>query len=259
MNITDLYDLHGKVAVVTGGGRGIGKMIAEGLLSAGATVYICSRRSSDLEQTVAALSHLGTIAAVTADLATREGVTALREHLTERELAVHALFNNAGANWGAPLKEFPESAWDRVLSVNLTGAFLLTQALLPLLRAAATPDDPARIVMTGSVDGLRAPSPGYNNYSYAASKAAVHIMTQQLAGELAPHVTVNAMAPGLFESKMTQGILTTGADAVARQIPMRRIGRPEDIGALAVYLAARASSYVTGAIIPIDGGIIATR
>ncbi|MFF0204413.1 SDR family oxidoreductase [Streptomyces sp. NPDC005017] len=251
--------LAGKVAVVTGGGRGIGKMITRGLLEAGATVYISSRKEADLTSAVEELSPLGDIHAVPADLATAHGVATLAGYLGERESRVHALFNNAGANWGASLEEFPESAWDRVLSVNVKGVFALTQALLPLLKAASTPDDPARVVNTGSIDGLRAPAPGFDNFSYSASKAAVHMLTQQLAGTLAPEVLVNAVAPGLFESKMTAGILSMGADTVAGQIPLRRIGRPADMAGIAVFLMSPASSYITGAVIPVDGGINATR
>ncbi|MFF7241752.1 SDR family oxidoreductase [Streptomyces collinus] len=251
--------LAGRVAVVTGGGRGIGKMITRGLLEAGATVYISSRKEADLKSAVEELSPLGDVHAVPADLATAHGVKTLASYIGERESRVHALFNNAGANWGASLEEFPESAWDRVLSVNVKGVFALTQALLPLLKAASTPDDPARVVNTGSIDGLRAPAPGFNNFSYSASKAAVHMLTQQLAGTLAPEVLVNAVAPGLFESKMTAGILTMGADTVAGQIPLRRIGRPADIAGIAVFLMSPASSYITGAVIPVDGGINATR
>lgn len=256
---THTPSLAGKVAVVTGGGRGIGKMITRGLLEADAKVYISSRKEADLKSAVDELSALGEIHAVPADLGTAHGVETLASYVGERETRVHALFNNAGANWGAPLEEFPDSAWDKVLSVNVKGVFALTQALLPLLKAASTPDDPARVINTGSVDGLRAPAPGFNNFSYSASKAAVHILTQQLAGTLAPDVLVNAIAPGLFESKMTADILSFGADAIAEQIPLRRIGRPEDMAGIAVFLMSPASSYITGAVIPIDGGVIATR
>ena len=250
--------LAGKVAVVTGGGRGIGKMITRGLLEAGAKVYISSRKEADLKAAVDELSPLGEVHAVSADLGTAGGVETLAGHLKERESRLHALFNNAGANWGAPLEEFPDSAWDKVLSLNVKGVFALTQALLPLLKAASTPDDPARVINTGSVDGLRAPAPGFNNFSYSASKAAVHMLTRQLAATLAPDVLVNAIAPGLFESKMTAGILSRGTDAIAGRIPLKRIGRPEDMAGIAVFLTSPVSSYITGAVIPVDGGILAT-
>lgn len=259
MTNTDHKPLEGKTIVVTGGGRGIGKMLATGLLSAGAKVYISSRKEADLDATVSELSPLGEISSFVADLSTDEGVQALAAHVADREQAVHALFNNAGANWGAPLEEFPASAWDRVMNVNVKGVFGLTQALLPLLRAASTTDDPARVVNIGSVDGLRAPAPGFNNFSYSASKAAVHLLTQQLAATLAPDVLVNAIAPGLFESKMTAGMLALGEDTIAQQIPLRRIGRPQDMAGIAVFLAGPDSTYITGAVIPVDGGVIASR
>jgi NAD(P)-dependent dehydrogenase (short-subunit alcohol dehydrogenase family) len=172
---------------------------------------------------------------------------------------VHALFNNAGSNWGAPFDEFPESAFDRVFDVNVKGVFLLTRALVPLLNAGATDDDPARVVNTGSIDGYFTPEKGRDNFSYAASKAAVHMLTKHLATELAPRILVNAIAPGLFESRMTKVLLAPGADAVGRALPLGRIGAPEDMAGIAVFLAARASSYITGAVIPVDGGVSTIR
>ncbi len=259
MSSTQIPTLQGKVAVVTGGGRGIGRMIAEGLLRQGAKVYISSRKEADLEATVAELSETGEITFFTTDLATSEGVEALASHLAAHERGIDVLVNNAGANWGAPIEDFPSTAWDRVLSVNVKAVFALTQALLPLLRAASTEDDPSRVINIGSVDGLRAPQPGFNNFSYSASKAAVHLLTQQLATTLAPEILVNAVAPGLFESKMTAGILQFGSEAVAARIPLRRIGRPSDMAGIATFLAGPASTYITGVVIPVDGGIIASR
>jgi NAD(P)-dependent dehydrogenase (short-subunit alcohol dehydrogenase family) len=252
--------LADKVVVVTGGGRGIGRMITEGLLRAGARVYISSRKERDLETAVAELGDLGPIRAVTADLATPEGVRSLAQTISERESQVHGLFNNAGANWGAPFEEFPSHAWDRVLAVNLKGAFLLTQALAPLLRSASSDDDAARVINVGSVDGLRAPSAGFNNFSYSASKAGIHLLTQQLAVTLAPRILVNAIAPGLFPSRMTATLLQDGGGAhLAAHIPLQRIGRGSDIAGIATFLMSQASAYITGAVIPIDGGITAAR
>jgi NAD(P)-dependent dehydrogenase (short-subunit alcohol dehydrogenase family) len=251
----DLFDLDGKVVVVTGGGRGIGAMMAEGLIRAGAKVYVSSRKAADLDATVDKLSPLGSVTAIAADLGTAAGVDTLAGELARRENAVHALFNNAGATWGATFDEFPESGFDRVFNVNVKGVFLLTQALLPLLKAGATADDPARVINTGSVDGLRPPRRGQNNFSYSASKSAVHHLTRHLASELAPDVLVNAIAPGLFETKMTQHMLTAGADAVGAQLPLGRLGNPDDIAGISVFLASRASAYVTGAVIPVDGGV----
>jgi NAD(P)-dependent dehydrogenase (short-subunit alcohol dehydrogenase family) len=255
----DPFRLDGKVAVVTGGGRGIGVMIARGLLTAGATVYLCSRKAAELDAAEQTLSALGPVSSITADLSSGNGIEILRSQLSDREPAIHALFNNAGASWGAAFADFPESGFDKVFSVNVKGVFLLTQALLPLLIAGATVDDPARVVNTGSVDGLRAPLSGMNNFSYSASKAAVHMLTRHLAGELAPRVLANAIAPGLFEPKMTATLLTAGADAIGAQLPLGRIGRPDDIAGIAIFLASPASAYITGAVIPVDGGLSTTR
>ncbi|BDY28487.1 SDR family oxidoreductase [Mycolicibacterium mageritense] len=257
--MTDLFRLDGKVAVVTGGGRGIGLMMARGLLQAGASVYLSSRKEAELDAAVEALSPLGRVAAVPSDLGTAEGVAALTAALTGREDAIHALFNNAGAAWGAPYDEFPESGFDKVYNVNVKGVFLLTRALTPLLNSAATEDDPARVINTGSIDGIVAPGKGRDNFSYSASKAAVHMLTQHLAGELAPKILVNAIAPGLFESRMTKEMLRAGSDAVGSGLPLGRIGQPDDIAGISVFLASRASSYITGAVIPVDGGVSTIR
>jgi NAD(P)-dependent dehydrogenase (short-subunit alcohol dehydrogenase family) len=259
MAMTDMFRLDGKVAVVTGGGRGIGVMIARGLLQAGATVYLCSRKRAELDAAVADLSPHGFVQAIPADLATVDGVQALATDLAEREDAVHALFNNAGAAWGAPFGEFPESGFDKVFSVNVKGVFLVTRALVPMLTAGSTDHDPARVVNTGSIDGIVPPGRGRDNFSYSASKAAVHMLTQHLAGELAPKILVNAIAPGLFQSRMTKELLRAGPDMVGAHLPLGRIGKPDDMAGIAVFLASRASTYITGAVIPVDGGISVIR
>ncbi len=257
--MTDLFRLDGKVAVVTGGGRGIGLMIARGLLEAGASVYLSSRKEAELEGAVAELSPLGPVHAIPADLGTVDGVDALVADLAEREDRIHALFNNAGAAWGAPLDEFPESGFDKVMNVNVKGIFLLTRALVPMLTAGADEGDPARVINTGSIDGIVPPGKGRNNFSYSASKAAVHMLTQHLAGELAPRILVNAIAPGLFQSRMTKELLAAGPEAVGSFLPLGRIGQPDDMAGIAVFLASRASSYITGAVIPVDGGVTVIR
>ncbi|OBG85175.1 3-oxoacyl-ACP reductase [Mycobacterium sp. E802] len=257
--MTDLFRLDGKVAVVTGGGRGIGLMMARGLLQAGASVYLSSRKEAELDAAVNALSSLGRVAAVPADLGTAEGVAALTAAVTGREDKIHALFNNAGAAWGAPYDEFPESGFDKVYNVNVKGVFLLTRALTPLLNSGATEEDPARVINTGSIDGIVAPEKGRDNFSYSASKAAVHMLTKHLAGELAPKILVNAIAPGLFESRMTKELLRAGADEVGGHLPLGRIGQPDDIAGISVFLASRASAYITGAVIPVDGGASTIR
>ena len=249
-----LFDLTGKKALVTGGTRGIGLMIARGLLDAGATVTISSRDAQACESARAELAAHGDVAAVPADLSTEAGCLRLAATV---EGPLHVLVNNAGATWGAPLMEFPESAWDKVLDLNLKSPFFLTRALLSQLDLAASDDDPARVINIGSIDGLRVPL--LPTYSYSASKAALHMLTKVLAKELGPRrITVNAIAPGPFESKMMAATLNAfGADIAARA-PLGRIGRPDDMAGAAVFLASRAGSYVTGAILPVDGGIATT-
>ncbi len=256
MDLRTLFSVEGKVAVVTGGSRGIGRMIAEGLVRAGATVYISSRKAEVCDAVAAELDELGTCRSLPADLSTVAGVEQLASAVAAVEPKVHILVNNAGATWGAPLEDFPDDAWDKVLATNVKAVFQLSTALLPQLRAAATVEDPARIVNIGSVDGIRVPAT--ENYAYAASKAAVHMVTRQLAHRLTgDHVTVNAIAPGPFPSKMMAFVLDAegGEELVASGVPLGRIGRPEDVAGTVLYLTSRAGSYLTGAIIPVDGGI----
>lgn len=250
----ELFDLPGKVAVVTGGTRGIGMMMARGLLGAGARVYISSRKADACESAAAELKAYGTVVAIPADLSTEEECLRLAREVGEREQAVHVLVNNAGATWGAPLEEFPAAAWDKVVDLNLKAPFFLTRAFLPLLEAAATDDDPARVINVGSIDGLHVPS--LPTYSYSASKAGLHHLTRVLARDLGPRrITVNAVAPGPFQSKMMAATLDSFGDEIARMAPLGRIGRPDDMAGVAVYLSSRAGAYVTGAVIPVDGGL----
>jgi NAD(P)-dependent dehydrogenase (short-subunit alcohol dehydrogenase family) len=253
----DLFDLSGKTAVVTGGTRGIGLMIARGLLQAGARVYISSRKPDACAAAEQELAQHGTVHAIPADLATEQECLRLAAEVGEREPSVHILVNNAGATWGAPLEEYPAAAWDKVTDLNLKAPFYLTRAFLALLEAAGTHDDPARVINIGSIDGLRVPS--LPTYAYSATKAGLHHMTRVLARELGPrHITVNAIAPGPFESKMMAATLETFGEAIAQAAPLRRIGRPDDMAGVAIYLSARAGAYVTGAVIPVDGGIATT-
>jgi NAD(P)-dependent dehydrogenase (short-subunit alcohol dehydrogenase family) len=252
-----LFGLRGKVALVTGGGQGIGRMIAAGLLSAGADVYIASRKLDVCEATAAELAGLGRCVALAADLSSEEGCTELAAALRDRESQLHVLVNNSGATWGAPLDEFPDSAWDRSFDLNVRAVFNLTRALLPQLRAAATEDDPARVVNIGSIDGLRVPT--LETYAYSASKAAVHHLTRVLARRLGPDgITVNAIAPGPFESHMMRATLETFGAEIAATSPLGRIGHPDDIAGAAIYLSSQAGAYVTGAVLPVDGGIVTT-
>ena len=254
----DLFDLSGKTAVVTGGTRGIGLMIARGLLQAGAAkVYVSSRKADGCAQAEAELARFGEATAIQADLSAESECLRLAAEVSEHLQALHVLVNNAGATWGAPLEAFPASAWDKVLDLNLKSPFLLTRAFLPLLEAAGTRDDPARVINIGSIDGLHVPS--LPTYSYSASKAGLHHLTRVLARELGPrHITVNAIAPGPFESKMMAATLRSFGDAIAASAPLRRIGRPDDMAGAAVFLSSRAGAYVTGAVLPVDGGIATT-
>ena len=254
--LTELFGLDGKSAVVTGGSRGIGRMIAGGLLDAGCRVIVSARKADQLAAAADDLSARGPCEAVQADLSTPEGCQALADAVAERWDSLDILVNNAGASWGAPLDEFPVHGWDKVMDTNVRGPFLLTQRLLGLLRSAARPDDPARVINVASVDGLKVP--GLETYSYSASKAGIIHLTRHLANRLASeHVTVNAIAPGPFDSKMMAFILDDPAarSALAAQVPLGRIGEPDDMAAAAVYLASRAGSYLTGATVPVAGGI----
>jgi NAD(P)-dependent dehydrogenase (short-subunit alcohol dehydrogenase family) len=254
----DLFDLTGKVAVVTGGTRGIGLMMARGLLQAGARVYISSRKAEAGEEARAELARYGTVHSLPADLSREEECNRLAAEVGSREDALHILVNNAGATWGAPLAEFPASGWDKVLDLNLKSPFFLTRAFLPLLEEAGTDDDPARVVNVGSIDGLHVPP--MHTYSYSTSKAALHHLTRVLAKELGPRrITVNAVAPGPFESKMMAATLEAFGSEIASRSPLGRIGRPDDMAGVVVYLTSRAGAYVTGSVIAVDGGIATTR
>ncbi len=254
--MADLFDISGKTALVTGGSRGIGLMIARGLAASGVRVIVSSRKAGDLEAAAEQVRELGECEAIPADLSSPEGARALADEVRARHERLEILVNNAGATWGAPLEEFPASGWDRVMHTNVEGIFHLTVGLLPALRGAATAEDPARVINIGSIDGLRTPMT--QNYSYSASKAAVHMLTRHLAKELAPeHITVNAIAPGPFESKMTAFMFATdeGRDAIEQMVPLHRIGRQDDAAGLVHFLSSRAGSYLTGIVIPLDGGI----
>lgn len=255
----ELFGLKGKIALVTGGATGIGRMGAEGLVRAGARVLIASRKGADCERTAAELNAMGAAGSAegfAGDVGSAEGVAALAASVAARTDRLHILFNNAGKTWGEPMATFPFKAWDGVMSVNVAGLFTLTRDLLPLLAASASVDDPARVVNVGSVMGTQ--PIGSGAYSYAASKAAVHHMTRILAHELAGRaINVNAIAPGPFVSRMTAYALGTeaGAERAAKDSPIGRIGRPSDIMGCLLFLCGRGGAYTTGAILPVDGGI----
>ena len=257
MTASNLFDVAGKTALVTGGSRGIGRMIAEGFVDAGVTVYISSRKAEVCEEVAAELSEKGTCFALPADLSTEAECRRLAEELAAREDSLDVLVNNAGATWGAPLEDFDEAAFERVLALNVKGVFHLTKFLVPLLQKAGSVEEPARVINIGSIDGIQVPT--LETYSYSASKAAVHQLTRHLAKRLAPTITVNAIAPGPFESKMMAATLEAFGEQIAANAPLRRIGRPDDVAGAAIYLSSRAGAYLTGAIIPVDGGIATTR
>ena len=252
-----LFDLTGKVAVVTGGTRGIGLMMARGLLQAGARVYISSRKADAGDAAVAELSEFGTVVSIPADVSKEAECIRLAEEVGKREEQVDILVNNAGATWGEPFATFPASAWDKVLDLNLKAPFFVTRAFLPLLEKAASHEDPARVINIGSIAGLQPTAA--RTYSYSTSKAAVHQLTRNLSKELAPRrITVNAVAPGPFESKMMAATLDAFGAEIAAKSPLGRIGRPDDMAGVTVFLASRAGAYVTGAVIPVDGGLVTT-
>lgn len=260
IDVGTLFSLTGKVALVTGGSRGIGLMIARGYLQAGAMVYISSRKKAACDQAAAELSVVGPCVSLPADIATASGRADLITALRQREERLHVLVNNAGTTWGAPYETFPESGFQKVFDLNVTAPFFLTRDLTLMLEQGATVTDPARVINIGSMDGLHVPKlVRTGTFSYSASKAAVHHLTRTLAVELAPrHITVNAVAPGFFESKMTAEVLTRYRGEIEQACPLQRIGKPEEMAGVAIYLASRAGAYTNGAVIPVDGGTCIT-
>jgi NAD(P)-dependent dehydrogenase (short-subunit alcohol dehydrogenase family) len=255
MDINKLFNLEGKVALVTGGSRGIGYMIAEGLTAAGVRVYICARKEAEMSAAAKKLGCEGFVA----DLSKQADIERVVGEIERREKALHILVNNAGATWGAKLDEFPRENFERVMNVNVTAPFALTQRALKLLRAAASAADPARIINIASIDGFAPPR--MESYPYGASKAGIIMLTRHLAGRLAPeHITVNAIAPGLFPSKMVAFHFKDNPNpAGALGIPLNRVGTTEDIAGTVIFLASRAGSFVTGAAVPVCGGSGTTK
>lgn len=252
-----LFDLTGKTALVTGGAQGLGRMIAEGLLSAGATVAITSRKADVCEAAAAEMGALGRCIPLPADLSTPEAAVDLVARYRAAVGPCHILVNNAGKTWGGDIDSFPDKAWPGVMAVNVQTPFTMVRELLPELAAAGTLDDPARVINIGSVAGIK--TERLNAYSYAASKAAIHMLTRDLAGDLAErNITVNAVIPGFFPTKMTAHMRDDDAvdPKLLAHIPLRRLGSPDDIAAVIVFLCGRGGGYVTGAQIPVDGGVV---
>ena len=247
-----LFDIGGTTALVTGGSRGIGLGIARGLVQSGATVFVSARHAEECDAAARSLSEFGTCISLPCDVASVDAIAALATRIGERTRRLNILVNNAGATWGEPIETFPEKEWDAAVDVNLKAPFFLVQRLLPLLREAGTPENPARVINVGSVAGIIPMA--RNSYAYAASKAALHHLTKVLARHLAPTVNVNAIAPGAFETRMIAFALAN-RPALEAQIPRGRVGQGEDIAGVVIFLASRAGAYLTGAVIPVDGGL----
>ena len=257
----NLFSMKDKICVVTGGSRGLGSFMARGFLEAGAKrVYITARKAEQCLEAAKELSELGDCVAIPADMATAEGLTSFVQQLNSREKQIDVLVNNAGAGWGADFETFPVKGWDKVMDINVKSPFFLTQALTPLLKKGASAEHNASVINIGSIAGIL--GNGLDNFSYAISKSAVHQLTRVLATELAKdHIRVNAIAPGRFYSKMTE-FLSSDKEAFEEElqtIPMRRWGEPADIAGVAIMLASPAGAFITGQIIPVDGGTTLTN
>jgi NAD(P)-dependent dehydrogenase (short-subunit alcohol dehydrogenase family) len=253
----DLFDLTGKTALVTGGSRGIGEMIAAGFVAAGVKTFISSRKADVCDATAARLAKQGECVSIPADLSSMDGVQFLADEMAGHGERLDILVNNAGAVWGEPLEGFPENGWDKVINLNLKAPFFLTQKLLPLLAAAASHENPARVINIGSIDGLHVTD--LPTFSYGASKSGLHHLTRILALHLAArHINVNAIAPGPFETRMMAHTLKTAGDRIIKRVPRKRIGAAADMSGAAIFLSSMASSYITGVVLPVDGGITGT-
>lgn len=250
--LENLFNLEGKIALVTGGAKGIGAMITRGLVEAGVKVYISSRSAEACSAFAVEMSQFGTCVALPTNLLEVDNIDALALELGKRESHLDILINNSGATWGAPVESFPEKGWDKVMDLNVKSVFFLTKSLLPLLKAGGSHEDPSRVINISSIAGIT--HGGLSAISYNASKAACNHLTKVLAHELAKdHILVNAIAPGFFPSKMTSHF---DHEKLGKANPVGRIGQPTDIAGLVIYLTSKAGSFMTGNIIPLDGGIL---
>ncbi|MDB5448195.1 MAG: short-chain dehydrogenase/reductase [Phenylobacterium sp.] len=252
LKIDELFSVRGKVALVTGGSSGIGRMIAQGLCQNGVKVYIASRKLDLCEVVAAELSEYGECIPIGTNLGEQDSLAALAADVAAREPKLHILVNNAGAGWAQPIEDYPESGWDKVMTLNVKSPFFLTKALLPQLRAAGSKADPARVINIGSISGLH--SRDVDNFAYGASKAALHHVSRTLARTLADeNILVNAVAPGPFPSRMMGDQLP----AYVEHVPLGRGGAAEDIAGTVIYLCSRAGAYLSGVVLPLDGGTVA--
>lgn len=256
MDLNTLFSLKGKVALVTGGSRGIGKMIAQGLLQAGARVYITARKEAACVAAAKELAAFGPCSAIPGDVGDAGSRTALLKEFSHAEENLHILVNNAGTNWGEIFEKYPDQAFDKVLHLNVSTVFSMTRDFAHLLEKAASQEDPARVINIGSMDGLHTPTVSrVGTFAYTASKAAIHHLTRNLAVTLAPSwITVNAIAPGFYPSKMTDFVLDHYQKDIEENSLLKRVGKPEEMAALAIYLCSRGGAYTNGAVIPVDGG-----
>ena len=254
----NLFDIKGKVALITGGSRGIGEMIAEGFVKQGVKTYISSRKKEQCDNTAMRLSKFGQCISIPADLTQINQIQNLFSTINKNEKKMHILVNNAGAAWGADFDNFPENGWDKVMDTNVKSIFFLTQKFVKLLEKSGTNEDPSRVINVGSIDGIGIPRA--ETYSYPASKAAVHQLTRVLANRLADrNININAIAPGPFQSHMMNETLKKYKNEIIDSVPRKRIGIPEDMAGAAIFLSSKASSYITGIVLPVDGGSLIAR
>ena len=253
-----LFDISGKVALVSGGSRGIGEMIAEGFVKNGVKTFITSRKADQCNETAKRLSQYGDCISIPADLTDIKEIKKIKKIIEGKVDRIDILINNAGAVWAADFDSFPENGWDKVMDTNVKAMFFLTQELIDLLEKSATNEDPSRVINVGSIDGIGIPRA--ETYSYPASKAAVHQLTRVMANRLANrNININAIAPGPFESQMMKSTLKSFGDEIINSVPRKRIGKPEDMAGAAIFLSSKASAYITGIVMPVDGGSLIAR